>query len=251
MAVSPHVNSIVGRILGLIMMQNSYDHIAQQWHCNFRGQIYVDRVLGYVDKVLEGLPPEAKVLDLGCGTGNPIAKHIVERGFRVVGVDQSKELLKIAKTLVPEAELIHGDMVEIHFTEKFAAAVAWDSVFHVERKHHSAIYHKLANSLELGGRLMLSVGGSDAEDIVPDDSGAEGFTSEMFGHTFFYSGYAPKVARKLLEAEGFEIEVWEVDDPSSYGHIAVIAKKVVWAAAAPNKSLDARRNSYLHKNVIR
>jgi hypothetical protein len=43
----------------------------------------------------------------------------------------------------------------------------------------------------------------------------------------FYSGYAPKVARKLLEAEGFEIEVWEVDDPSSRGHIAVIAKKSV------------------------
>ena len=173
------------------------------------------------------MPPQAKVLDLGCGTGNPIAEHIVERGFRVVGVDQSKELLKIAKTVVPEAELIHGDMVEIEFTEKFAAAVAWDSVFHVERRLHSAVYRKLANSLEIGGRLLLSVGGSDAEDSASDDSGAEGFTSEMFGHRFFYSGYAPKVARKLLEAEGFEIEVWEVDDPSSRGYIAVIARKVI------------------------
>ncbi len=208
------------------MMQNSYDYIAEQWHSNFRGQIYVDRTLGYVDKILEGLPPQAKVLDLGCGTGNPIAKHIVERGFRVVGIDQSNKLLKIAKTVVPEAELIHGDMVKMQFAEKFAAAVAWDSVFHVERKHHSAIFRKLADSLELGGRLLLSVGGSDAEDVASDDSGAEGFTSEMFGHTFFYSGYAPKVARKLLEAEGFEIEVWEVDDPSSRGHIAVLARKV-------------------------
>ena len=203
-------------------MQNSYDHIAQQWHKNFRGQAYVDRVLGYVDKILDGLPPQAKVLDLGCGTGNPIAKHIVECGFRVVGVDQSKELLKIAKSIVPEAELVRSDMLEIQFAERFAAAVAWDSVFHVERKYHSAVYRKLSNALELGGRLLLSVGGSDAEG-----SGTEGFTSEMFGHTFFYSGYAPQVARKLLEAEGFEIEVWEVDDPSSRGHIAVIGRKVV------------------------
>jgi ubiquinone/menaquinone biosynthesis C-methylase UbiE len=58
-----------------------------------------------------------------------IAKHIVERGFRVVGVDQSNKLLEIAKTVVPEAEFIHSDMVEIQFAEKFAAAVAWDSVF--------------------------------------------------------------------------------------------------------------------------
>ncbi len=205
------------------MMQNSYDYIAEQWHSNCRGQEYVDRTLDYVDKILEGLPPQAKVLDLGCGTGNPIAKHIIERGFRVVGIDQSKELLKIAKTTIPEAELIHADMIEIQFAEKFAAAVAWDSIFHVERKHHSTIYRKLSDSLEIGGRLLLSVGGSDSEDS--DDSVGEGFTSEMFGQTFFYSGYAPKIARGLLENEGFEIEVWEIDDPSSHGHIAVIAKK--------------------------
>jgi SAM-dependent methyltransferase len=216
------VISGVGRIRGLVVMHNPYDHIAEQWHANFRGQDYVNRTLGYVDKVLEGLPPQAKVLDLGCGTGNPIAKHIIARGFRAVGVDQSSKLLEIARTVVPEAELIHGDMVEIQFAEKFAAAVAWDSIFHVKRKHHSAIYRKIAGSLEPGGRLMLSVGGSGAED-----SGAEGITSEMFGQTFFYDAYAPRLARQLLEAEGFEIEVWEVDDPSSHGHIAVIAKKVV------------------------
>ena len=205
-------------------MQNAYDNIAEQWHSNFRGQAYIDRVLSYLDKILEDLPPKAKVLDVGCGTGNPIAKHIVACGFRVVGVDQSKEMLKFAKTIIPEAEFIYGDMVEIQFAEKFAAIVAWDSIFHVERQHHSAIYRKLADSLDLGGRLLLSVGGSDAEDS--DDSGSKGFTSEMFGHTFFYSGYAPKIARQLLETEGFEIEVWEVDDPSSRGHIAAIAKKV-------------------------
>ena len=134
------------------MLQNSYDYIAEQWHTNFRGQTYIDRTLGYIDKILVGLSPQAKVLDLGCGTGNPIAKHIIERGFRVVGVDQSKKLLEIAKTVVPEAELIHADMVGVQFAEKFAAAVVWDSAFHIERKHHSALYRQLADSLESGGR---------------------------------------------------------------------------------------------------
>ena len=66
------------------MLQNSYDQIAAEWHKNLRGQAYVDRTLGYVDRVLEGLPPQAEVLDLGCGTGNPIARHIIDRGFRVM-----------------------------------------------------------------------------------------------------------------------------------------------------------------------
>lgn len=213
-------------------MGSSYDQIAEQWHSYFRGQTYVDRVLGYVEKVLEGLPAGANVLDLGCGTGEPVASYIVRRGFGVVGVDQSQKMLEIAKTVVPEARLIHGDMAGMEFPGKFAAAVAWDSVFHVERKRHSAIYRKLAGSLEVGGRLLLSVGGSDVDPraegdpAVVDDSGAEGFTSDMFGHTFFYSGYAPEVARQMLEAEGFEVELWEIDDPSSRGHIAVIARRV-------------------------
>jgi cyclopropane fatty-acyl-phospholipid synthase-like methyltransferase len=196
-------------------MPNSYDYIAEQWHSNSRGQTYVDRVLAYVDLVLEGLQSGARVLDLGCGTGNPVAKYIVEKGFRVVGVDQSEKMLEIAKQEIPEAEFIQGDMISVQLPDGFTAAIAWDSIFHIERKHHAAIFHKLAESLAPGGRLLLSVGGS----------GADEFTSEMFGHTFFYSGHKPEVTRKLLVAEGFEIEVWEVDDPSSRGHIAVIAKK--------------------------
>jgi SAM-dependent methyltransferase len=213
----------------MLRMQNPYDYIAEQWHSSLRDQTYVNRVLGYVDKVLEGLPPGAKVLDLGCGTGDPVARHITRRGYQVIGVDQSKGMLEIAKRVVPEAEFIHCDMVEIQFSDKFAAAVAWDSIFHVERKHHSAIYRKLANSLEAGRRLLLSAGGSGVDSGVADsaaDDSVEGFTSEMFGHTFFYSGYEPQVARGLLEAEGFSIETWEVDDPSSRGHIAVIARKM-------------------------
>lgn len=221
-------------------MQNSYDAIAEQWHAEARDQTYVARTLGYVDQVLENLASGAKVLDLGCGTGEPVARYIIEKGFRVVGVDESKKMLEIARRVVPEAEFIQSDMVEVQLTDKFAAAVAWDSIFHVERQHHPAVYRKLADALESGGRLLLSTGGSGVDASMVDSTSeagpieVTGFTSEMYGHTFFYSGYEPEITRKLLEAAGFEIEMWEVDDPSSRGHIAVIARKV--AQAAPDNS---------------
>lgn len=212
-------------------MQNAYDQIAEQWHSHIRGQAYIDHVLRYVDSVVKGLQPGARVLDLGCGTGKPVVKYLVEKGFRVTGVDQSEKMLEIAKREVPEAEFIHGDMITVQLPTVFGAAIAWDSIFHVERRHHLGIFRAIANSLEPDGRFLLSVGGSDgapsAEDsVAPDDLAAEGFTSEMFGHTFFYCGYAPRVTRGLLEAVGFEIEVWEIDDPTSRGHIAVIARKL-------------------------
>ena len=204
-------------------MQNSYDLIADKWHANSRDQDYLERALGYVDRILRDVPPNAEVLDLGCGTGVPIAKYIVEKGYRVIGVDQSKEMLEIARREVPKAEFIHADMIQIEFNRRFAAAIAWDSAFHVERKYHSGIYHKVANCLEAGARFLLSVGGKAPEEIT---AGTEGLTSEMFGETFFYSGYDPAFARNLIEKAGFEIELWEVDDPSSHGHIAVIARKL-------------------------
>jgi len=99
-------------------------------------------------------------------------------------------------------------------------------MFHVERKHHAAIYRKLGHALRAGGRLLLSVGGS----APAEDDSVAGFTSEMYGETFYYSGFAPELAREMIEAAGFEIELWEVDDPSSHGHIAVIAHKLVTSA---------------------
>lgn len=214
----------------LMIMENSYDQIAEQWHSNDRGQAYLNRVLGYVDLVLAGLPPGARVLDLGCGTGQPIAKHIVKRGFRVVGVDQSAKMLEIARKGIPEGEFVQGDMIAVALEQGFAGAVAWDSIFHLQREHHSAIYCKLAKALAPGARILLSVGGSGAERI----------TSEMFGQTFSYSGFEPETTRALLEAAGFAIERWEVDDPTSHGHLVVIARRGGFAAVQCGKAVPYR-----------
>jgi cyclopropane fatty-acyl-phospholipid synthase-like methyltransferase len=204
------------------MLHNSYDLIAEEWHQNSIRDPRVKRTLRYVDRVLDTLVPGARVLDLGCGTGNPYARYIIDRGFRVVGVDQSEKMLAIARRVIPEAELIHADMIDVELTKKFDAAIVWDSAFHVPREHHAAIYRKVAAALEPGGRMLLSVGGEGAESL---DSTFAGLTSEMYGATFFYDGYEPWLARELVESAGFEIELWEVDDPSSHAHIAVIALK--------------------------
>ena len=202
-----------------------YDHIAEKWHSRGRGQDYVARVLSYVDKVLADIPAGAKILDLGCGTGEPVAAHVVQRGYKLVGIDESAEMLKIAKTAIPEAEFVQGDMVYIHFAGSFAAVIAWDSLFHVERKYHAGVFSQIHNLLDRGGKLLLSVGGSDSR-VSSINSRGDGFTSDMYGHQFFYSAHAPEVTLSLLESAGFYIELWEVDDPSSRGHLAVIASKV-------------------------
>lgn len=194
-------------------MQTPYDSIAGEWHAHQRQF----REKKYVDSLLNGLKPGDKILDLGCGTGQPVAQYLIKNNFRVVGVDQSAQMLEIAREIVPEAELIHADMCEMNLDGEFAAAICWDSMFHVGRTRHQAIFRKLSDLLAPGGWLLLSAGGT----------GHEGFTSEMYGHEFFYSGYAPEETLRLLRSVGFEIELCEEDDPSSLGHLAIIARKAV------------------------
>lgn len=198
-------------------MKNPYDLIADEWYALDRG--FGARV--YVDEILARLAPGAHVLDLGCGTGIPIARHVAERGFRVTGVDSSARMLEMARRAVPRAEFVQCDMLEVRLPQPVAAIIAWDSVFHVDRRRHAAVFGVMRSLLESGGWLLMSAGGSSEE----------GFESEMFGQSFYYSGYEPAETVQLLTEAGFEVERCEVDDPSSRGHVALIAR----AAAAPGQ----------------
>ena len=50
----------------------------------------------YIDKFLQCLNGK-KILDVGCGTGRD-CKYIEQKGYDVIGIDISKEMLKIEKT---------------------------------------------------------------------------------------------------------------------------------------------------------
>ena len=190
----------------------AYDRIAEKF---FADRSTALREKKFLDLALAGVPPGAKVLDFGCGTGRPIGEHLVAREFAVTGVDGSAGMLALARHTMPTARLVQARMEEVELTDTFAAIVAWDSLFHIDRAHHAAIYEKLARWIAPGGRLLLSSGGTaDA-----------GFTSEMHGHTFFYSSWTPDEVARLLAAAGFVVELSEIDQPYDRGHVAIVARK--------------------------
>ena len=153
------------------------------------------------------------MLDVGCGCGTPILEYLTGIGLAVTGLDAAGGMLAFARAAVPQSTFIHGDMRTADPGGPFDAIVAWDSVFHVPRTDHRSVFERFSSWLKPGGRLLVSLGGSAADD----------FTSDMLGETFYYSGHEPSEALMILKEAGFETEHWEVDDPSSRGHIAVLA----------------------------
>jgi cyclopropane fatty-acyl-phospholipid synthase-like methyltransferase len=169
----------------------------------------------YVDQFLALTAPGTHLLDVGCGAGTPIARYLLDRGYRLTGVDASPAMLRLARANCPEAELVAGDMGTVELLPSgYQGIVAWDSIFHVPKAQHRELFHRLSRWLVSNAPLLLSLGGSEGE-----------FSAPMFGIDFFYSAHRPEVSLSLLQEAGFEILLAEIGDPSSRGHLAVLCRK--------------------------
>jgi len=172
--------------------RESYDAIAARWD-DVRTRL-ADAERRILDLLLHGVEPGARVLDLGCGTGRPIAEHLVARGFAVTGVDQSLQMLALARARLPDASWLASRIEDFAPpAATFAAAIAWDSLFHVPREHHADVFARVRTSLRFGARFALTVGGS----------AHPAFTDTMLDHTFFYDSHPPGDASALLRTAGF------------------------------------------------
>jgi cyclopropane fatty-acyl-phospholipid synthase-like methyltransferase len=185
------------------VISTPYDRIADQFSA-------ARKTLGakeaeYLAILLAPLAKGSTVLDLGCGTGTPIARHIAAHGHHVVGVDGSAAMLAIARQTLPDHRWIHELMERVEFDGTFDGVICWDSLFHLPRQQFQPVLAKVHRWLEPGGRLMVSSGG------MVDDNGS-GFTDTMFGHEFFYDSLSPQRMSTLLKELGFEILLAEMCD---------------------------------------
>lgn len=62
-----------------------------------------------VQWVINQLSPDAKVVDLGCGTGKPVCEILTNAGLDVIGIDITPKMIEIAKANVPNAKYFVAD----------------------------------------------------------------------------------------------------------------------------------------------
>ncbi|WP_455392512.1 class I SAM-dependent methyltransferase [[Eubacterium] cellulosolvens] len=87
---------------------------------------------------IDELPDDGRVLDLGCGNGrNIVYLASINRGFRIIGLDFSERMLRIAKNKINDqglkehVEFILGDIVTLPFSSS-----TFDGVLFVAALHH-------------------------------------------------------------------------------------------------------------------
>ncbi|MHA0854387.1 methyltransferase domain-containing protein, partial [Serratia nematodiphila] len=66
-----------------------YDEYAAAWE-RLRPITLFERP--WLDRFLQLTPANARLLDLGCGNGAPIAAYFIEQGYRVTGIDGAQAM---------------------------------------------------------------------------------------------------------------------------------------------------------------
>lgn len=102
------------------VVRTFYDNFARNYDQNrYRSdqQKKIDERAKSVVLDLAGDVEHKLMLDCGCGTGR-FADLFEQRGARVVGMDTSENMIKIAKKKVPSAEFVIGDVFNMPFKER-------------------------------------------------------------------------------------------------------------------------------------
>lgn len=159
------------------------------------------------------IPAGAPVLDLGCGGADPIARHLIDAGHPVTGVDFAEPMLAIAHARFPGEDWVNADMRGLDLGRRFAGLVAWDSFFHLTPAEQRAMFPVFARHLAPGGALLFTSG--------PDAGEA---TGTVEGRAVYHASLSPGEYAGLMEASGLVARAFVAEDPNCDRHSVWLAQ---------------------------
>ena len=189
-----------------------YQRHADAWDRGRRAELTIERA--WMDRFTELLPPGASILDMGCGSGQPIAKYLIERGYNVTGIDSSPPLIEKCRARFPHHEWLVADMRTVALNRTFDAIVAWDSFFHLSHEHQRAMFPIFRQHSKPGAALMLTTGTGHGVAI-----------GSIEGESLYHASLSQSEYRELLHAQGFTVIAHTVEDPHCGGHTVWLAQR--------------------------
>ncbi len=189
-----------------------YERHAEDWDRVRRAEVGVEA--GWLARFEALLPEGATVLDLGCGSGQPIARHLVARGFGVVGVDASASLIALCRQRLPDQAWIVADMRALALGRRFGGVVAWDSFFHLAYDDQRAMFAVFSAHAAPGAPLLFTTGPGHGEAI-----------GTFHDEPLYHASLAPAEYRRLLDAHGFDVVAHQAEDPDCGRHTVWLARR--------------------------
>jgi trans-aconitate methyltransferase len=155
----------------------------------------------WLERFMAALPSAGSILDLGCGSGHPVAQYMVGRGFHVTGIDSSPTLISLCRQRLPKQEWIVEDMRLLRISRRFEGILAWDSFFHLKPDDQRRMFDVFARHAEPSAVLMFNSGPAYGEAI-----------GEYRGDPLYHASLNAEEYRDLLGGIGFKVIAHVVED---------------------------------------
>jgi SAM-dependent methyltransferase len=169
-----------------------YEQHAAAWDADRQNSGWNDKV--WHDLFIDRLTTGARVLDLGCGSGRPVAQQMAHRGVLVTGVDSSPAMISLCRSRLPDHEWIVADMRDLSLGRRFGGILAWDSFFHLGHDDQRRMFAVFADHASAGALLMFNAGPQHGEAI-----------GNYRGDPLYHASLAPSEYRALINRFGFEV----------------------------------------------
>lgn len=176
-----------------------------------RGKRLVERA--WFERFRDVMPAGADVLDLGCGSGEPVARYLIEAGHRVTGIDSAPTLIGLCRSRFPDETWIAGDMREVSLARRFGGVVAWNSFFHLTPYDQRAMFKIFRDHAEPGAALMFTSGPGAGEAI-----------GAYQGEPLYHASLDTAEYETLLAAHGFSVVQHVVEDQECGGLTVWLAR---------------------------
>jgi SAM-dependent methyltransferase len=128
------------------------------------GNQMIDCEQPVVRRFLDGVPV-GTALDAACGTGRHSA-HLAGLGHRVIGVDQSPEMLELARARLPEAQFHQAELTSLPLPDDCVDTVVCALALEY-LPDLAAVFAEFARVLRPGGHLVVSDGHRDTVFYSP------------------------------------------------------------------------------------
>jgi SAM-dependent methyltransferase len=159
------------------------------------------------------VPRGGSVLDLGCGPGEPIARHLMAAGCAVTGVDSSPTMVALCRERFPDGRWLGADMRALSLGQRFDGILAWNSFFHLRADDQRAMFAVFGDHAAPGAALLFTSG--------PRAGVALG-TFE--GEPLYHASLDPDEYRALLAAHGFAVVAYVPENPACGAHTVWLAQ---------------------------
>lgn len=193
----------------------------------------------FIQKALSFFKPSSKVLDVGCGTGTPVASTIAQHGHEVTGIDIAPSMVELSRKAVPNGKFEVANMLEYNLKERVDVVLNILSLFMLSREDlELSMSRKWTDWLVSGGLLCIATIPLDSCNISKDLYDEDGLCARKIPAHFMGQGFevahmSKKFWEQLLEKAGFEILHTEDDmfvppaesKSESEMHFFIIARK--------------------------